>query len=72
MATVTKKTAKAKTASGTTSKAANAAATLDNFNIYTHLQTNFGFETFKGLQEQAINSLRNNCKSADCADEKPG
>ncbi len=58
MATVSKKTGgKAKAAKTSTTKAANAAATLSDFDIHTHLQTNFGFETFKGLQEDAINSL---------------
>src|SRR6478609_3053512 len=57
MATGTKKTAKARTAKSSTTKAANAAATLSDFDIHTHLQTNFGFETFKGLQEDAIKSL---------------
>ena len=57
MATVSKKTAKARTAKSSTTKAANAAATLSDFDIHTHLQTNFGFETFKGLQEDAIKSL---------------
>src|SRR3954469_3900546 len=57
MATGTKKTAKARAAKSSTTKAANAAATLSDFDIHTHLQTNFGFETFKGLQEDAIKSL---------------
>src|SRR6478736_96278 len=57
MTTVTKKTGKARTAKNSTTKAANAAATLSDFDIHTHLQTNFGFETFKGLQEDAIKSL---------------
>ncbi len=57
MATVTKKTGKARAAKKSPSPAANAAATLSNFDIHTHLHTNFGFETFKGLQEEAINSL---------------
>ena len=30
-----------------------------NYEIHKHLQTNFGFEHFKGLQEEAINSLLN-------------
>ena len=30
-----------------------------NYEIHKHLQTQFGFEQFKGLQEQAINSLLN-------------
>src|ERR1043165_1566477 len=57
MTTVSKKTGKARTAKTSTTKAANAAATLSDFDIHTHLQTNFGFETFKGLQEDAIKSL---------------
>src|SRR3954470_14812622 len=57
MTTVSKKTGKARTAKNSTTKAANAAATLSDFDIHTHLQTNFGFETFKGLQEDAIKSL---------------
>src|SRR6476469_3746740 len=57
MATATKKTGKVRTTKNSTTKAANAAATLIDFDIHTHLQTNFGFETFKGLQEDAIRSL---------------
>ncbi|TKK71469.1 DNA helicase RecQ [Ilyomonas limi] len=57
MATVSKRPAKARTAKSSTTKAANAAATLSDFDIHTHLHTNFGFETFKGLQEDAIKSL---------------
>jgi ATP-dependent DNA helicase RecQ len=58
MGTVTKKTGKARTtAKNSTTKAANAAATLSDLDIHKHLQTNFGFETFKGLQEDAIKSL---------------
>src|SRR3954449_11852527 len=58
MATVTKKTGKARTtAKNSTTMAANAAATLSNLDIHKHLHTNFGFETFKGLQEDAIKSL---------------
>src|SRR3954453_13853675 len=57
MTTVSKKTGKARTAKNSTTKAANAAATLSDFDIHKHLQTNFGFETFKGLQEDAIKSL---------------
>ena len=30
-----------------------------NYEIHKHLQANFGFEQFKGLQEEAINSLLN-------------
>ena len=30
-----------------------------NYEIHKHLQANFGFEQFKGLQEDAINSLLN-------------
>ncbi len=30
-----------------------------NYEIHKHLQSNFGFEQFKGLQEDAINSLLN-------------
>src|SRR3954468_5047226 len=57
MATATKKTGKVRTTKSSTTKAANAAATLSDFDIHKHLQTNFGFETFKGLQEDAIKSL---------------
>src|SRR3954447_15416202 len=57
MATATKKTGKVRTTKNSTTKAANAAATLSDFDIHTHLQTNFGFESFKGLQEDAIKSL---------------
>lgn len=57
MGTATKKTGRARAAKTGTTKAANAAATLSDFDIHTHLQTNFGFETFKGLQEDAIKSL---------------
>src|SRR3954449_8146920 len=57
MATGTKKTAKARAAKSSTTKAANTTASLGDFDIHKHLQTNFGFETFKGLQEDAIKSL---------------
>src|SRR3954449_6769791 len=58
MATVTKKTGKARTtAKNSTTMAANTTASLGDFDIHKHLHTNFGFETFKGLQEDAIKSL---------------
>ncbi len=65
MATVSKKTATARTAKRP--KSVNeellttpAAETFThNYEIHKHLQSNFGFEHFKGLQEEAINSLLN-------------